>query len=265
MPLEQPKRDNPLMRRYFQEIDIPSAQLARRCGVSHSQMYMARKRNVGPDNAEKISRGVAGILGLPEEDRLYLKAEIMGCPGELVRAYLGGVQKAARLLDVPESTASEIIDEGKSVTHKSGVRALEKLRQMRAPEYVITSVDRRLMPPPEPRRGLITHNQYGPELAERRKRTKDGLRAGKPNVHAAIQASGLMLKEIASRAGVGKETMRRALYRENVSARSARAIAGVLREASKLSEADTRTLEDELRSLPQKVSEEVTKDGPSGA
>jgi len=45
------------MRRYFQEINMPGARLARRCGVSHSQIYMARTRNVGADNAEKISRG----------------------------------------------------------------------------------------------------------------------------------------------------------------------------------------------------------------
>jgi len=70
------------MRRYFQEIGLPGAKRARRCGVSHSQVYMARKRNVGADNAEKISRGVASILGLSEEERLRLKAETMGHPGE---------------------------------------------------------------------------------------------------------------------------------------------------------------------------------------
>jgi hypothetical protein len=69
------------MRRYFQEIDIPGQRLARRCGVSHSQIYMARTRNVGPGNAEKISRGMAAILGLPELDRLHPKAENMGYPG----------------------------------------------------------------------------------------------------------------------------------------------------------------------------------------
>lgn len=57
MPLTQPERDSPLMNRYFREINLPGTRLAKRCGVSHSQMYMARKRNVGPDNAEKISRG----------------------------------------------------------------------------------------------------------------------------------------------------------------------------------------------------------------
>jgi hypothetical protein len=47
MPLTQPERDNPLMRRYFDEIGLPGKRLAERCGVSHSQIYMARNRNVG--------------------------------------------------------------------------------------------------------------------------------------------------------------------------------------------------------------------------
>jgi hypothetical protein len=42
------------MRRYFQLVSMPGARLARRCGVSHSRIYVARTRNVGADNAEKI-------------------------------------------------------------------------------------------------------------------------------------------------------------------------------------------------------------------
>lgn len=42
---------------------------------------MARTRNVGPGNSEKMSRGVASILGLSEDDRLLLKVEIIGYPG----------------------------------------------------------------------------------------------------------------------------------------------------------------------------------------
>lgn len=137
MPLTQPERDNPLMRRYFREIGLPGARLARRCGVSHSQIYMARKRNVGADNAEKISRRVASILGLSQRERLELKAEIMGHPGELVRAYFGTPKDAARLLDVPKTVASEILDQRKAITHKSGKRALVKLREISAPAFVV--------------------------------------------------------------------------------------------------------------------------------
>ena len=41
-------------------------QLAKRCGVAYSQIYMAHTHNVGADNAQKISRTVALILGLSE-------------------------------------------------------------------------------------------------------------------------------------------------------------------------------------------------------
>jgi hypothetical protein len=252
MPLAQPKRYNPLMANYFRVINMPGARLAKRCGVSHSQVYMARTRNVGADNAEKIVRGMTMILGLSEAERLELKAEIMGHPGEIVRAYLGDSKKAARLLNIPEPTAREILDPGKSITHKSGTWALDKLREMGAPAFVIESVDRRLMPPPEPRRGRIAHDLHGPELGRRYVRTKASLATGKPTTHQAIQRSGLLLKEIRARAGVGKETMRRALYRERLSARSARAIAGVLGEAAALSEDDIAAVEKELREPPRK-------------
>jgi hypothetical protein len=87
-------------------------------------------------------------------------------------------------------------------------------------------------------------------MAERRKKTRESLRRGKPKTHEAVQRSGLTIKEIGERAGVGKETMRRALYRENLSLRSARAIAAVLGEG--LSASEVRALEAELRRPPQK-------------
>jgi hypothetical protein len=43
----------------------------------------------GADNAEKIARGMALMLSLSENERLELKAEIMGYPGDQVRAYFG--------------------------------------------------------------------------------------------------------------------------------------------------------------------------------
>lgn len=254
VPLMQPERDNPLMSRYFREVGLPGKRLAERCGISHSQLYMARKRNVGADNAEKISRGMASILGLSEEDRLSLKAEIMGHPGDLVRAYLGDARKAARLLDVPEVTASEILDEGKSVAHHNGTRALNRLRELGAPDRVVESVDRRLVPPPTRPRGLITHTLHGSEMIEQRKRTRDSLRLGKPKVHEAVQRSGLKIGEIHARAGVGKETIRRALYGRLGGRRSARAIAAVLQETAGLSDAETRAVENELMRPPTDAS-----------
>ena len=94
MPLTQPERDNPLMRRYFREVGLPGKQLAKRCGVAYSQIYMARTHNVGADNAQKISRTIALILSLSERDRLELKAEIMGRPGGL---YAPGLATPQRL------------------------------------------------------------------------------------------------------------------------------------------------------------------------
>jgi hypothetical protein len=76
MPLTQPERDNPLMRRYFDEIGLPGKRLAQRCGVSHSQIYIARTRNVGADNARKIARGMGSMLGLSDRERPGLAAEI---------------------------------------------------------------------------------------------------------------------------------------------------------------------------------------------
>ena len=93
MPLTQPERDNPLMRRYFREVGLPGKQLAKRCGVAYSQIYMARTHNVGADNAQKISRTIALILGLSERDRLELEAEIMGPPGEFLRAWFANPQR----------------------------------------------------------------------------------------------------------------------------------------------------------------------------
>jgi hypothetical protein len=52
-----------------------------------------------------------------------------------VRAWLGHPTEATRFLDVFWTVAEEIVSEGKSVTHKSGTRALEKLREM-APQIL---------------------------------------------------------------------------------------------------------------------------------
>src|SRR5215212_6259603 len=141
MPLTQPERDNPLMRRYFRDVGLPGKQLAKRCGVAYSQIHMARTHNVGADNAQKISRTIALILGLYERDRPELKAEIMGRPGELVRAWFANPTTAAQLLDVHRRVVAELVDEEKSIAYRSGLWALEKQRKIGAPEIVIESVE----------------------------------------------------------------------------------------------------------------------------
>jgi hypothetical protein len=54
------------MRPYFRELGLPGKVLVRKRGGSHSQIYMSRDRNAGSDNAHKIARGVANILGLSD-------------------------------------------------------------------------------------------------------------------------------------------------------------------------------------------------------
>jgi hypothetical protein len=68
----------------------------------------------------------------------------MGRPGEFVRAWFGNPTTAAHLLDLPRRVAAEIVDEEKSIAHRSGLWALEKLRKIGAPEIVIESVEMRL-------------------------------------------------------------------------------------------------------------------------
>jgi hypothetical protein len=182
MPITQPKRDNPLMRRYFRVIELAGKQLAKKCGVFHPQIYMARTRNVGADNAEKITRRMARMLGLSESEHLELKAEIMDYPGDQVRAYFGSSKSAVKLLDVPEPTALELLNAEKSVTHKSGMRALAKLRGIGAPQIVTLSVEMRLMPPSERPRGPIPTTCTLPKLSSRELRGETAYRSasGRP-------------------------------------------------------------------------------------
>ena len=76
MPAAQTEH-NPLMWRYFREACLSGKEPAKRCGVSHSRIYVARMQRVRSNNAEKISREMAHILDLSEQERLELKAEIM--------------------------------------------------------------------------------------------------------------------------------------------------------------------------------------------
>lgn len=250
MPLEQPKRDNPLMRRYFREINLPGKRLAGRCGVSHSQIYMARKRNVGSDNAEKISRGVAGILGLYEDDRLRLKAEIMGHPENLVRAYLGDGHTAAKKLDMEPTTGAVVVHPTKPLGYRPGNRALRELERMDAPEVVVEAVRSRVLPY-RTTPGRRTHNQSGLEMRNRRAEALFYFRLFKPKTAEAFHVSGLSKKDLYTRAGVSRETLRKAMY-EHAGPDSAREIARALGDAAGLSEGDLKTVEEELQAEPRK-------------
>lgn len=251
MPLTQPKRDNPLVRSYVDAIGLSSKALAKVCGVSHSQMYMARTRNVGADNAEKISRGIAGRLGLSEEDRLYLKAEIMGHPDNLVRAYLGDGPDAGEKLDMDPSAGAAVVHLTKPLNNRSGKRAVRALEQMGAPAAVVEAVRARILPY-RATPGRRTHDQSGLEMRNRRAESLFYFRLFKPKTEEALNRSGLSKKELYSRAGVGKETLRQAFY-GRVGDRSARDIAAVLGEAVGLSEDEMRDVKEELKTAPRKT------------
>jgi hypothetical protein len=240
------------MNHYVRLLDETNKGLGRKCGVSHSQIHMARFRNVGPDNAEKIASHIASRLRLSEGERLELKAEIMSYPGELVRAYFGSPRRAAEILGVHEGVAAEILNPEKSITHKPGSLALKRLREIGAPELAIESVDRRLMPSPEPRRGLITFSRSGPEMIAERRETRERFAREKPATAEAIAHSGLKIREIRERAGVGKETMRKALYMR-CGKKAATSIAAVLAEELELSEERRETIREELMRGPQKT------------
>lgn len=205
MPLEQPRRTNPLMKRYFDEIGLSGKRLAARAGVSHSQMYMARERHVGARNAGKIACAVAGILVLSLEEELELKAEIMGEPDNLLRAYLGNAQQVAEALDEPPHTGWALIS-GEPLSHKAGTRVVEKLEKRGAPPGVVSQVRTTVKPPPSPP-GRVTYTLTGDEVRQQRARARERLRTAKPTTYSAISDSGLSRRAIYERARVARETL----------------------------------------------------------
>jgi len=248
MPLNQPKRDNPLMRRYFREAKLSGKQLAQRCGVSHSQVNMARTRNVGPDNAERIGRGVARLLGLSEVERLRLQAEIMGHPEDLLRAYLGNGVDAARSLVLGKELGKTVVNTQTPLAHATGRRVIRSLQEMGAPEEVVEQVRRRTRVRPP---GRVTNRQSGLEARNRRAEGLFLARLFKPETLAAVERSGQPRTQLARSAGVSRETMRKALY-ERVGRDTAARIAAVLVEAAGLPEAGRETLVEEMAAAPQK-------------
>ena len=123
------------------------------------------------------------------------------------------------------------------------------------------------MPPPERPRGVVTHNLHGPEMAEQRKRTKEGLGYGKPNTYAALQRNGSAPKDIRRRAEVGRETVRKALY-ERCGRRAAESISRVLGDALVLSDEEREAIRGELMCPPRKIPEnffaEASRSVPGG-
>lgn len=248
MPLTQPRRHNPLMTRYFDALGLTGAEFARRAGISHSQVYMARNRHVGSRNAARIAAAVARLMPLSADEELALKAEIMGHPEDLVRAYLGSGKEAAETLGEEPSIGIALVG-GEEISNKAGRRVLAALEAMRAPQEVVSRVRAQVKPPPSPP-GKITYTTGGrPSKAEERQR----LREAKPRTAAAVEASGLSRREIYERAGVGKETLREAFY-ARCGERSSSSIARALAGEAGLTNSERQTLVAELQTAPEKIS-----------
>jgi hypothetical protein len=245
MPLSQPKRDNPLMRRYLGELGMSRYALAKASGVPEPKLHFALYGAVSARNAERISSFVAEKLGLSERKHLELKAEIMGRPGELTRAYFGTIEGTMASLGVSRLTAVEILTPGAEINGNAREDIERNLRGV--PDFVAEEILPRIGAP----RGTVTHRPRGLEARNRRARTRTSLLWGKPATHEALYSSGLSMKELRARAGVSKETLRKALYR-HAGSRSARAIAEVLGEDGGFSEVEIAAIEQELQQAPQK-------------
>lgn len=122
---------------------------------------------------------------------------------------------------------------GRPLAYKSGNRVIKKLEEMKVPREVLDAVRTNMKPPPSPP-GRVTYTLRGETLRRQRDRAWERLEAYKSNTHAAITASGLSRKEIYERAGIGRETLRQALY-GSCGAKAAATISKVLAEYADLS------------------------------
>jgi hypothetical protein len=237
------------MKYYLRITGLSSKALSKKCGVSHSQMYMARNRNVGPENAEKIASCVSRLLGLTLTEKLELKAEIIGEPRNLTKAYLGGAYETARIMDEHAQEVGKVVSPGVEIPHALGTRVLAKLEEMDAPDFVIEDIRARVAPKYVPP-GRVTHRQSGLEARNKRAQALFNLRLFKPKTAEFLQRSGLSKKEIRDRAGVGREAVRSALYMRG-GAKTAAKIANVLGEELGLSEQEREAIQEELIQAPQ--------------
>lgn len=234
MPIRKPrgeKKQNPLLAARLADTGEKPSEVARKTGVSRSRMNDALYHAVGYENASKIAEHFKHRLGLTGREELELRAELMGTPGNLVRAYLGTKQRIINLLEIDRDNAGRMLDPEGNIAHDAGLKAADKLTEMEAPDYIVESVRRRTLPPVEHDRGRgrVTYQEKGPGVARRRRETRASLARVKPRLDAAIQESGLGMKELAKAAGIGRETLRQALYAKG-GAQAAEGIATALGE-----------------------------------
>lgn len=242
------KAKNRTLQHYMETLEISGKELATRAGVSHSQVHEARTSSVGPDNAERIASYIARRLALLEEEKLELKAEIMGDPSNLVRAYLGSGLDAARLFGVSSNTGAALVEAGGIVRKRTADIAAETLEGMGAPAKVIEEV-RAKGKTLHGREGHITNTQRGREATDRRGRSMALFSLHKPTTAAAIKDSGLSRREIYEQARISREALRLALH-DRCSRATAEAIAAVLAGELALSDLQKETIVEELTTAP---------------
>ncbi len=238
MPIRKPqsnKQESSLFKSYVLVIGEDTATLAREAGVSRSRIYTALKPSgaLGHNNARKIAAYVAARLKLSDREELALRAELLGTPENLVRAYLGTKPQTADLLGIDPENAGRILEPEGRIYHGAGLRAVERLKEMGAPEYIIESVRRRTLPPSGHRMGRGRFPEA--EVPARNTRKRAELARGKPRLDTALKEARMGAKELGKRAGLGRETIRHAFYGRG-GTKAAEAIALALGEKLNLSE-----------------------------
>jgi hypothetical protein len=148
------KKQGSLFKSYFASLAGDIATVARQAGVSRSRIYAALElQALGHENARKIASYVARRLDLSEREELELRADLLGTPENLVRAYLGSRMKTADLFSIDPENAGRILEPEGRIYYGAGLRAVESLEELGAPEYIISSVRERTLPPAGHRMG----------------------------------------------------------------------------------------------------------------
>jgi hypothetical protein len=256
MPIRKPqdtRRDTSLFKSYALQIGEDTATLAREAGVSRSRIYAALDPHIslGHHNAQKIARYIASRLDLSDREELELRAELLGTPANLVRAYLGTRTQTMDLLGIDPENAGRVLEPDGRIYHGAGLRAVERLQEMGAPEYVIESVRSRTLPPAGHRmgRGRFLEAEVQARITQKRAE----LARGKPHLDAALKAAGWGAKELGKRAGLGRETVRLAFYGQG-GGRAAEAIALTLGEKLDLSDEQMALIAWEVLRPPKETS-----------
>ncbi len=106
-------------------------------------------------------------------------------------------------------TAIEILDSARRINGKNAQRIAGRPSSGDMPVFAAGDISSRVGPPPA---GKMTYSALGLEERNRRARTATPLQRSKPETAEALRWSGLTRVELYLRAGVGKETLRKAHY-----------------------------------------------------